>query len=341
MPLFLGTRDVSTPSTPLFGGAAATPNQAPSAACRGDVIPASMDDLKTMLDLITKITDRVDAPWTKSQDYKEWLGVTSGSREGIAKRLINEGNGEAVKTFFDRELPCAYWTGDYWTWPLYAMITKKLYAEVVYFTTKYAESIKTNQWLTNIILIGVVEGGFTAAQLTEIHAATPLKLTQELFNSTCVTGSKDLIEAIFTMSGGAIKITYDNFTRALCRGEDKTVEWMLDSSDFKVTGNLVSVYFSILTFPGDANKAGVKNAIRCVIEKGRYHPPTDSLHVLDPEQRIAFEEIFKYKFPPATTPADTETPTDPADPADKKDSCGCWGCQEQPPATAAPECFVQ
>jgi hypothetical protein len=237
--------------------------------------------------------------WDNDQHYKDWCNSTGVWKSADLLRELIEGDHTDKLAAFSRSGEANMMLGTHWTGLLELLVIKKRYAVFVNIVRDHKDDIKKNKFFTELVMMGLVEGGFTQEQLAEMHDIVGFKVTQSMFDKAFKRATLEQIQAVVA-SGEPLKITSKHLESAAGRADFPLVEWLLNrSADSALECNLPEMY------AGASGKGGkrledMRRIVEHVIAADRFKPSAEVRGSLHSIQKSDFTKLFGYEFRPPT-----------------------------------------
>lgn len=259
-------------------------------SCPPNCICSDSESFQALTDLLLG----TQTSWKNDPHYQDWCaGKGVWKSAALLKELIDGDHTDKLAAF-SRSSDAGMMLGSHWTGFLERLIMKKRYAVFVNVVRDHKDDIRKNKFFTELVLTGLVSGGFTQDQLSEMHEMVEFKVTQAMFDKAFKTATLSQIQTI--MAGGEpLKITATHLESAVVRADFPLVEWLLNRSNDVLSCNLPEMYTNA-SAKGGKDLEDMRRIIEHVIAAGRYTPGDAVMH---PIQRSDFTKLFGYEFAPA------------------------------------------
>jgi hypothetical protein len=261
--------------------------------------------------------------WANDREYADpyisSMRTSSDSIIGMLSYHIEKSPDEAIFGAFEtlgRVLPPMLLTG-----PIELLIGKKKPALVKRIALMLAATFKAHKYATELMFAGLGRGGFTAADLAEMHAAIGFKITQKIVDRAFSIATLEQIQAVISALeiDSKVRVTRDNVKSALERvckpREDRVdkifIEWLLERSSDDIDVDLPALYY--VSLDNEEHERNLGEVIRYIIEKDRFKPKAALVAQMKPGHKKTFTREFGYDFN-ATRSASPQSPQSPQSP---------------------------
>jgi len=256
-----------------------------------------MSDLSDMLDSMSLSIMLRGKAWADDEEYRNaYLSSAQSGPDSIVGMLsyhIEKSSDEQIREAFAsgaRIIPPTRLTG-----LLERLVGKKRPELTAGIVGILRANLRAHKYTTDILFAGLGPGGFTAAQLAEMHAAVEFKITQKLIDRAIPIAEPEQLDAIMAALpiDTKVHITKEHGKSAVMRKDMRIVKWVAERSAAGIDVDLPALYAADLALGTEAKIAEI---ITYLVDADRYRPTAATVTGMKPGHKKLFTSEFGYSF---------------------------------------------